>query len=96
METRNIILNSLNEELIPYTEPAWPHSLQYTVLSKRLLGYIPLHWHEALQFTVVKKGAIALHIRGNQIIVREGEGFFINSGVIHEIHADTPDAAFIF
>ncbi|MDQ0271452.1 hypothetical protein J2S17_003340 [Cytobacillus purgationiresistens] len=29
METRNIILNSLNEELIPYTEPHWLHSIEY-------------------------------------------------------------------
>ena len=93
--TRDIILNSLNEELIPYTEPGWQHSLEYTTISERLLGYIPLHWHEELQFVAVVKGTIELHILGRKISLPEGSGFFINSGVIHEIHAKTLNATFI-
>lgn len=95
MRDRDIILNSLNEEIIPYTEPAWLHSIEYTTISKTLLGYIPLHWHEELQFVVVEKGTIVLHILGNKISLSEGSGFFINSGVVHEIHAKTLDASYI-
>lgn len=72
---REIILNSLNEELIPYTEPGWQHSLEYTTISERLLGYIPLHWHEELQFVAVVKGTIELHILGRKINLPEGSGF---------------------
>ncbi len=95
MKTRNIILNSLNEEIIPYVEPAWLHSMEYINISETLLGYIPLHWHEELQFVVVKKGTIELHILGDKISICEGNGFFINSGVVHEIHATTVNATYI-
>lgn len=95
MKTKNIILNSLNEEIIPYVEPAWLHSMEYINISETLLGYIPLHWHEELQFVVVKKGTIDLHILGEKISLSEGTGFFINSGVVHEIHAKTINATYI-
>ncbi|MEH6942000.1 AraC family transcriptional regulator [Bacillus sp. JJ722] len=95
METRNIILNSLNEELIPYSDPDWLHSIEYTYISKTILGYIPLHWHVELQFVVVKSGTIDLHILGRKIPISKGEGSFINSGVVHEIHGKTSNASFI-
>ncbi|MFP3490335.1 AraC family ligand binding domain-containing protein, partial [Staphylococcus sp. SIMBA_130] len=43
----------------------------------------------------VVKGTIELHILGRKINLPEGSGFFINSGVIHEIHAKTWNATFI-
>lgn len=95
MKNRDIILNSLNEEIISYKEPAWLQSINFTKISKTLLGYIPLHWHEELQFVVAKKGTIVLHILGSKISLSEGSGFFINSGVVHEIRAKTLNASYI-
>lgn len=95
LHTRNITLNSLNEEIIPYREPAWLQLMEQTNISRTLLGYIPLHWHEELQFTVVQQGAIELRILGEKIMITEGGGFFINSGVVHEIHAKTKNATYI-
>lgn len=95
MKKKDIILNSNNEELIPYLNPSWLHSIEYTNISKTILGYIPLHWHEELQFVVVKEGTVELRILGNKIKLSKGTGFFINSGVIHEIHAKTLNASFL-
>lgn len=75
MKKRDIILNSMNEEIIPYTEPDWLHSIECTNISKTLLGYIPLHWHEELQFVAVIKGTVELHILGEKINLKEGSGF---------------------
>lgn len=95
METRNIILNALNEELIPYDKPDWLHSVEHTVISETNVGYIPLHWHSELQFVVVTDGMIELIIKGKRFSVSKSNGFFINSGVIHEMYGKTPDATFI-
>ena len=95
LHTRNITLNSLNEEIIPYREPAWLQLMEQTNISKTILGYIPLHWHEELQFTVVQQGTIELHILGEKVVIAEGAGFFINSGIVHEIHAKTNNAIYI-
>lgn len=85
----------MNEEIIPYREPTWRQIMEYTNISETILGYVPLHWHEELQFTIVKHGTIELHILGEKVTVPEGAGFFINSGVIHEIHAKTKNATYI-
>lgn len=95
MRTRDITLNSLNEEIIPYREPTWRQIMEYTNISETLLGYVPLHWHEELQFTIVRQGTIELHILGEKVTITEGAGFFINSEVIHEIHAKTKNATYI-
>lgn len=95
MRTRDITLNSLNEEIIPYREPTWLQIMEYTNISETTLGYVPLHWHEELQLTVVEQGTIELHISGEKVAITEGAGCFINSGVVHEIHAKTKNATYI-
>lgn len=95
METKDIVVNSLNQEFIPYHHPEWQHSMLYTVICQTNLKYIPLHWHPDLQFIVVEKGKISLVIGGNNEVISKGEGAFINSGIIHEIHPKTHDATFI-
>lgn len=95
METRNIILNSHNEEIIQYTIPQWQHSFEFTTIDQTILGYIPLHWHEELQFVIVKNGKIELRILGKSFFISEGSGFFINSGIIHEIYSRQANSTFI-
>lgn len=95
METKDIVVNAFNQELIPYHNPDWPHSLLYTELLKTTLNYIPVHWHPDVQFLVATCGIVHVHIAGDSQTLNEGEGLFINSGVIHEIHPGTEDAAFI-
>lgn len=95
METKNIILNSHNEEIIQYTIPHWPHSFEYTIIDQTILGYIPLHWHEELQFVIVTNGKIELKILGKSFFISAGSGFFINSGIIHELYSKEEHSTFI-
>lgn len=44
---------------------------------------VPWHWHEELEVVVVAKGCCTVATDSNKFYVREGEGFFINSGVLH-------------
>lgn len=43
----------------------------------------PCHWHEELEAIVVTEGVLLLGCGSEQYVVRAGEGFFINTGVLH-------------
>ena len=95
MKAKNINLNSHNEEVIQYTIPHWLHSFEYTILDNTIFKYIPLHWHEELQFVLVTNGTIEIKLLGKSFLVSKGSGFFINSGLIHEIHPKEKKSVFI-
>lgn len=46
-----------------------------------------LHWHEELEAGIVTEGTAVLSIGSEQHILSAGEGFFINTGVLHAAHA---------
>lgn len=54
-----------------------------TTISEHVQGYIPLHWHDELQFVAVIQGKVLFHINEQQVAVSQGNGLFINSGMMH-------------
>ena len=41
------------------------------------------HWHEELELILVSEGSSIIAIENQRYIVNEGDGFFINSGILH-------------
>ncbi len=41
------------------------------------------HWHEELELILISEGSAIVAVDGERYIVKEGDGFFINSGVLH-------------
>lgn len=48
---------------------------------------VPWHWHEELEIVYAKKGALKLQIPGKAYELEEGDGFIINSNVLHYAEA---------
>lgn len=48
-------------------------------------GRIPWHWHEEIQFDLVMEGDVRFQIGSRDILLREGQAIFINTGVLHQI-----------
>ena len=46
---------------------------------------IPWHWHEDMEVGIVVNGEVEVLIDTEKYIVSEGDGFFVNSGVLHEM-----------
>ena len=44
---------------------------------------VPWHWHDELEINVVKKGKILFKAGKKEILLSEGEGYFVNGGVLH-------------
>lgn len=45
-----------------------------------------LHWHEEFEAGIVTEGAAVLSIGNEKHLLKQGEGFFINSGVLHDAY----------
>ena len=41
------------------------------------------HWHEELEILVVETGTARVSVNGTDYIVKQGEGFFVNTEVLH-------------
>jgi quercetin dioxygenase-like cupin family protein len=48
---------------------------------------VPMHSHESEQLTCVLQGALRFRVRGEEMVVREGEVLCIPSGVEHQAEA---------
>lgn len=44
---------------------------------------VPLHWHREMEAGFVTRGQVLLTVGREHCLIREGEGFFINSGIPH-------------
>ena len=67
--------------------PMFPCSAYWWELNDHTIDEIPLHWHEDVEVLYVKSGTLLLRINDKNHILKEGEGAFINSNVMHSIRA---------
>ncbi|WP_010303072.1 helix-turn-helix transcriptional regulator [Kurthia senegalensis] len=87
MQIKEIAINELGQEQITYPNPNFPSVVYETVIKQNVATYIPLHWHEDWQFQLMSKGTALLIVNGQRLYLEEGQGIWINSGIIHEVHA---------
>lgn len=75
------------QEFNRYHDPQFPFAV-YRVdrlgMSPPGRGLGDLHFHTDLQFTRVVKGSLVMQAGGDQHLLRQGEGIFINSNELHE------------
>lgn len=67
-------------ELVEHGHDSFPIACYHNDLNKIS---VPWHWHEEFELGVVSEGKALIAIDGDQQIVEAGNGFFINSGVLH-------------
>ena len=46
-------------------------------------GYIPPHWHKEVEVFLLLEGEVFLEVEGQIVPIAQGEGCFINTGVLH-------------
>ncbi|MEK4031214.1 AraC family transcriptional regulator [Pseudobacillus sp. FSL P4-0506] len=83
MQIKNFIVNQSLKELTEHRTVELPIACYETTIKQNIHGYIPLHWHEEIQFVLIVKGEAIFQINEERIVVREGDGLFINSGCLH-------------
>ena len=76
----NITLDDHGQELETHGTPAFPIACYDDDISA---SPVPWHWHEDLEAIVVTEGTLLLGCGSEKYTVQAGEGFFINTGVLH-------------
>ena len=82
MKFRQIIIDSNRQELTEHGTPDFPMSMDEQNV-EHFQGIQTSHWHKEIQINLVTEGCVKIEtVKGNYIL-HEGEGLFINSGVLH-------------
>lgn len=56
---------------------------------------VPWHWHAELEIGIVTEGAAVIAAGNERFLAKQGDGFFINSGVLHAMwNRDQSDCRF--
>lgn len=67
-------------ELLTYGTPDFPIAFFDDDLTK---VRVPPHWHDEFEIIIVTKGIVNVRIAGCSFSLKEGEGYFANSGILH-------------
>lgn len=76
----NTTVDQTNRELVEHGTSIFPFACYHDDLSK---GEVPWHWHDEWEAVVVSEGVCTIAAGKEKYLIHQGEGFFINSGVLH-------------
>ena len=94
MQIYDIPIDSSRRETTAHGTFDFPMAVYETVLRRNILGFVSWHWHREFQFCLVTAGTVTFWVQGQQLVLSEGQGLFINSNVLHMAKPETPDAAY--
>ena len=84
-----IVLNSDASENVTYNNPDFPAYIK----KGRLSGYPDFravsHWHVDLEFILILEGQLSYDVNGHKILLKAGEGIFVNSRCFHYGYSET-------
>lgn len=73
-------VDSRGRELLEHGTAAFPVACYHDDLRE---NEVPWHWHEELEAAVITEGCAIVAAGNQKYTVHAGEGFFINSGILH-------------
>lgn len=83
MQIKNFMIDENYKELTKHHTVVMPIACYQTTINQNIHGYTPLHWHDEIQFVFIVKGEAVFQVNEDRIVVKEGDGLFINSGRLH-------------
>lgn len=81
-----------NRELLPNKKNSYPYICQFTNMENYINHSIPWHWHSSLELDYVVEGEIQFRTSDSVTTLKKGDAIFINTEVIHTLHAKSPDS----
>ncbi|MGI6057466.1 MAG: AraC family ligand binding domain-containing protein [Bilifractor sp.] len=68
------------KELLTYGTPDFPIAFFDDDLTS---VKVPWHWHDEWEIDVIRTGEVSVFITGCELKLKTGEGYFVNSGILH-------------
>ena len=51
---------------------------------------VPWHWHDELEIIIITEGSVSIQIANSSFVLNKGEGYFLNSGILHSAKLLSP------
>lgn len=83
-EQKTVVDHSLRE-LRRHGKEGFPMGIYRDDFAQFEHGQIAWHWHEEIQFDYVIRGRILFQVGSREFVLKEGEGIYINSQLLHRI-----------
>lgn len=90
MEEKKFNLDKRKKEKIVFQSQMLHYGLYTPEPLKNIWLNIPWHWHDEFEFGYVAGGRILYKTNRHEFVLEEGDGIFINSGVLHYLQALEP------
>lgn len=75
--------NIFKEEKAQHKNSLFPISAYFEDIKE---ANFPWHWHQDFEIIWSAKGSLQIDVASNSITINEGQGIFINSGVLHAVN----------
>lgn len=70
-------------QIVNYNNPRFHCFSNELFFSEGSQYQVTEHWHEDIEYLYVKEGTFRCSVNGNSIVLKEGEGIYVNSRRIH-------------
>lgn len=84
-------INNDSSEQINYNNPKIPAYIRKGYLSVYPNYSAVSHWHDALEFMVILNGNMIYDVNGERVVLKSGQGIFVNSQNLHYGFSDTKE-----
>ena len=74
----------------------FPMNVYWNDFTTYVAESIPWHWHEEIEFAVVTQGAIEVFTGTTSIVLKKGEGIFINADTLHQMKPIGDEKVYMF
>ena len=81
----NSSADSKGHELVRHGTDAFPIACYENDMAKDV---VPWHWHEELEAGVVLEGSLVFAAGQERYILKQGDGFYLNAGILHRCWDD--------
>lgn len=51
---------------------------------------VPWHWHDEFEIIIITEGSVCVQIANSSFVLNKGEGYFLNSGILHSAKLLSP------
>lgn len=83
MQNCEIKTNENNEELVQHGDYEFPCAVYFSDIDIYTASEIAWHWHKEIEIVVLYEGNVSLETAKESIILKKGDGVFINSEKLH-------------
>lgn len=79
-------------ELVEHGTPLFPVACYHDNISE---AEVPWHWHDELEILIVETGTAHVSVNGTDYTVKQGEGFFVNTGALHGAWGEEAETCYL-